>query len=497
MLLKEFELFEDQKKFVVDIRAGIMKYKRIIACAATGSGKTKVFCTIAVAAIARGRTVLIISESRKLFNQINKEITAHEIKAGNLDQVIVPNRIYLAMAQTLSLRPHLIDQFNLLNDRLLVINDECHIGTSTKIIKKLPECLLMGFTATPDAKTGKHLPKLYNNIVIGPQAHDLVLAGRLCPYKHFARQKADLSHLQVNSMGEFTEDSQQQAFQTRLVYDGLMDDLRTAPYKKCLVFTSSIKHCNDLTAELRANGFKCVPVHSGLPAAEEAYNLNQFMNGLMPICVSVAILTKGFDFPEIDMIVLHRATTSLALYNQMCGRGSRVSPGKERWTVLDYGENYLRHDVWDYTHDWATLWKQTKKPKKKGVAPVKNCPTCQYIMPATTMTCPNCGYEYPRTHQGMELVDKKESELIEVTRAYQALVGRRISELTPVELAVYAKMKNKKLYAIRVAKAQELKTDGFLDRFAAAMHYKPSWVWMQHREMNGTTKIEYQDFVLR
>lgn len=493
MLKTEFELYEDQKVFVSDIRKKLYAEKRIIACAATGAGKSKVFCTIAVGALQKGKTVLIISESRRIFSQIQAEIECVEISAGYDGMYIEPNKVYLAMAQTLIRRPHLILQFFKLEYNLLTINDECHIGAATKILEQLLYCWLMGFSATPSAREAPHLITLYRDIVVGPQPHELVLAGRLAPYKHYARHPADLKQLETQ-YGEFTEESQRKVFETRKVYDGLINDLRTVPHKKCLIFTSCIEHCDKLTDELLKNGFYAVKVHSGLDYTTYEYNLAQFTKRLIPICVSVGILTKGFDFPPIDLIVLHRATTSLPLYLQMIGRGSRVWKGKTHFTVLDYGDNYKRHYLWDYEHDWKTLWCEKKKKKKLGAAPVKNCPRCERIVPVTARTCPECGWVFQKTKEEKE-EEKQKTVLLEITKYYnEKLVGKKISELSARELAMYCKLKNKSAFAIRVARSRKDRT--FLEEFCAAMGYRKAWVDHQLELINGQ-KILFNDFVLR
>lgn len=497
MLKTTFQLHEYQRAFVANIRTAVVEHKRTIGCAATGAGKSKVFCTIAVRAIERGKTVLIISESRRIFAQVSAEIEATEISAGCSMLHIAERALYLAMAQTLGKRAHLLLQFKAFGDRLLIINDECHIGTATKILFQLPDALLIGFSATPSAREAPHLPRIYKHCVVGPQPHDLVLLGFLAPYKHFARHRADLSVLKTQA-GEFTEDSQEKAFQTRKVYDGVMEDLRTIAHRKCLIFTASIAHCDKLTAELKANGFYCVAVHSGLDEATEAYNLAQFMQGLIPICVSVGVLTKGFDFPEIDLIVLQRATTSLPLYCQMIGRGSRRFPGKLYFTVLDYGDNYRRHNLWDYEHDWGKLWNTIKKPKKLGAAPVKNCPKCEYICAASALKCPNCGHVFQKTAQEIKQ-SKEETILLEITRQYnQQMVGRKLSELSPRELALYARFKNKKAWAARIARSGEQHTPGFLQEFAEACGYRDGWLNYQlDMVANAKELIEFQDIILR
>ncbi|HAT04394.1 MAG TPA: ATP-dependent helicase, partial [Aeromonas salmonicida] len=51
------------------------------------------------------------------------------------------------------------------------------------------------------------------------------------------------------------------------------------------------------------------------------------------------VLTTGFDAPHVDLIVMLRPTESVSLYQQIVGRGLRLSPGKSDCLVLDYAGN--------------------------------------------------------------------------------------------------------------------------------------------------------------
>jgi type I restriction enzyme R subunit len=61
------------------------------------------------------------------------------------------------------------------------------------------------------------------------------------------------------------------------------------------------------------------------------------------ILVSVNMLDTGFDCPEIRNLVMARFTHSATLYQQMRGRGTRLSPGKSRFTMFDFTGVTLRH----------------------------------------------------------------------------------------------------------------------------------------------------------
>lgn len=169
-----------------------------------------------------------------------------------------------------------------------------------------------------------------------------------------------------------------------------------------------------------------------------------------------------------------------------------VHTQKQVFTVLDYGGNYERHGLWDAEVDWQSKWKERKK-KKDGVAPIKNCPNCDYINPVSVAICKNCGHVF-------EIIDNKPSEeetkLIEITAAYRNLIGLRVSELNPRQLALYAKFKNKKAFAIRVARSQEQRTSGYLLQFAIFMGYKPGWTHYQSQQLTQE-KISFTDIILK
>jgi hypothetical protein len=193
-------------------------------------------------------------------------------------------------------------------------------------------------------------------------------------------------------------------------------------------------------------------------------------------------MNKGFDFPPVDLILLYRATTSLPLYLQMCGRASRTSPdtAKAMWTVLDYGGNGKRHGRWDYPCingepvDWNVVWNTIPK-KREGVAPIKECPKCKYLLPILAQECTNCGHVFVKTKQPHEIEQVHIVMLEQQNAQLKEIKGKRISQLTPIELANYAKIKGKKPYAARVAKALTLTTPTYIYEYAKAMGYKNGW----------------------
>lgn len=485
------KLYPIQEKFVNNIRTSLAKHKRIIAAMATGGGKTVVFISIAKAAIAKGKTVLILTESTKIYKQIHEEIgSSVNIGDGVKEKDIeLGAKAYVAMAQTLVRRKKIVEWFNSLGENLLIINDEAHINTASTVIKMLnPEkSLLLGFTATPDGRSAKHLKVLYKDIVVGPMPIELVDLGLLSPYYHFERKTTDLTTLEKGANGEFTEKSQEDMFKKNEVYEGVFEDIKKFPYKKCMVFCSSISHAEDIAHQFRSHGYKVACVHSQNP--ESNYELFQFENLLsgVDICISVASLTKGYNLVSVDLIILLIATVSLSKYLQVVGRGSRISPftNKKSFTVIDLGGNGTRHLPWNYEHNWEELFLGKKIKKVDGVAPVRECKSCGALLHASVMVCPYCNFVFPKP-----TLTPKETELVEINTRYNALRGRKISTLTPSELVDYAKSTNKKKYAERIAKSKGM---DFLREYGFLSGYKETWVYATHTD----EPVEFYDIEIK
>lgn len=76
------------------------------------------------------------------------------------------------------------------------------------------------------------------------------------------------------------------------------------------------------------------------PAKSKRFKKEEFPQ----ILVSVNMLDTGFDCPEVRNLVMARFTHSSILYQQMRGRGTRLSPGKDRFTMWDFTGVTLRHN---------------------------------------------------------------------------------------------------------------------------------------------------------
>lgn len=98
-----------------------------------------------------------------------------------------------------------------------------------------------------------------------------------------------------------------------------------------LVFCSTVGQAEWLQEQV--NGSAVVTAKT--PKKERERIIEGFRDGTIKTVFNVGVLTTGFDFPELDGIVLMRPTKSIGLYYQMLGRGVRSAEGKESCKVID------------------------------------------------------------------------------------------------------------------------------------------------------------------
>lgn len=466
----------------------LAKNQAVILHAPTGAGKSIMIDMIVTRSTGKGKTVLVLSDARKIYNQLVKECNGVEINSNVKQLRILSGKCYVGMIQTILKRPMIIEQLKELGTNLILLIDECHISTSTKLIDHLPNAYRIGCTATPYGTLHKHLPEYYNDLVEGPQVDWLIQQGFLTNYRHKARTPADTSLLKIRN-GEYTEKSQESVFSAKAVYDGLFEDLRRFPFKKGVIFVASIKQAEALHTKLLEHGFKACRYHSQV--AHGDYELAKFTTlHLCDLLVTIKSLSKGWDYPPVDLVALMHKTLSTSVYQQEIGRGSRIFPGKNMFTVLDYGSNWKQHGLYFEDRPYSELWNKVKKPSEKLEATAnKVCVNCENIITITARICKYCDYEYPETEKHLA-----QGELVDLTDEYHDMVGRKVSELTPTELANYAKIKNKRPYAIRVAKAMEQSKPGFFIKFAAEMGYRNSWL---DRQIIPSEPVIFTDITLR
>jgi DNA repair protein RadD len=116
--------------------------------------------------------------------------------------------------------------------------------------------------------------------------------------------------------------------------------------KHVLVFTRFVDEADEIATHVSHTAVVSADTKPKLRASIIA----AFRAGEIKVVANVGVLTLGFDFPELDTVVLARPTLSLALYYQQVGRLLRPHPAKaDAWVVdmVDQVRQFGRiEDLW-------------------------------------------------------------------------------------------------------------------------------------------------------
>jgi DNA repair protein RadD len=382
----------------------------------TGAGKGLLLATICsdVAERWSGR-VLVLAHVKELLAQ-----TADHVRrvAPRLDVGIysagmrrrdTEHAVIVAGIQSVYKRAPELDRFD------LILLDECHLlapdgeGMYRTFLADAqvvnPNVRLIGLTATPFRMTTGMIcspDNLLNHICYEIGVRELIRDGYLCPLRSKAGvTRADTSGLHVRG-GEFiaseTEDLMDDDELVRAACEELVEQTRDR--KSVLIFASGIQHARHIQNVLQnEHGLECGFVCGETSTNERDHLLARFRDngqaglfgeaGPLKYLVNVAVLTTGFDAPNIDCVVLLRPTMSPGLFYQQVGRAFRIHHGKTDALILDFAGNILRHGPVDQIRI------QERDGKGNGEAPAKECPECHAVVAAGYATCPECGYEFP------------------------------------------------------------------------------------------------------
>lgn len=328
----------------------------------TGGGKTIIFSEIARRYIQQsGRKVLILTHRIELSKQTGDVLTELGIsnKIINSEVKTLPQQSnfqsFTALVETLNNRFQENDQF--LEDIGLVIVDEAHNNSFRKIFQYFDNVNILGVTATP-LSSNKKLPlyQTYSDLIIGESIPNLIQQGFLCEGVTYSYD-VNLSSLRVGNNGEFTVGSHELLYTQAIMQSKLVDAYEeVAKGTKTLIFNAGILTSIAVCETFKKKGYPVRHLDSTFSDRERAETLEWFRNTKDGILTSVSILTTGFDEPEVETIMLNRATKSLTLYHQMIGRGSRVLPTKKKFNIIDLGNNSRRFNLWQYPIDWKHVF---------------------------------------------------------------------------------------------------------------------------------------------
>lgn len=325
----------------------------------TGGGKSWIIADIAK---RLNENVLVFCPSREIliqnFEKMQKILPFDcAIYSASVGQKQIA-KITFATIGSVKSHPELFTHFK------NIIVDECHLVNPKEGMYRdffdTVKCKMLGLTATPyrlssSRDYGSMLkfitrtkPHVFYEVIYHVQVSTLLDMGYLAKLNYYPMNPSGWNemNLKTNSTGaDYTDKSVQEEYE-RIDFYGylvhivqrLMNPKAGGKRKGILVFTRFLKEAERLTQSIPG----CAIVSGNTPKGERERILEAFKAGDIPVVANVGVLVCGFDYPELDTIVLARPTMSLALYYQIVGRAIRPHPSKEAGWVVDLCGNIKR-----------------------------------------------------------------------------------------------------------------------------------------------------------
>lgn len=339
----------------------------------------------------------------------------------------------------------------------LIIADEAHwIPNTLRKVLDFYNSRVIALTATPCRLTGEPMGSVYEDMIVGIGAKELIEKHRLAPYDYYSVPVADTSGLPT-SHGEYITSEAEKLLAKPAIYGNVIETYRKyADGKKTIVYCTSIKHSQEVASEFVKAGYSAKHMDSNTPKNERIEIMDGFRRGDVKIICNVMLIVEGISVPDCECCILLRPTMSTTIFIQSAMRCMRYKENKKA-VIIDMVANYLRLGMPDDDREWS-LEKPVRSRKildDHGNFRIRTCLSCFKVFP-TASACPYCGAVCELTkreikaHEEIELqkINAEQAKALEERkRELRREQGRAQSFEQLVELAKKRGYKNPVYYA--------------------------------------------------
>jgi DNA repair protein RadD len=515
-----------QSDLYVRVREAFRTHRRVLACAPTGSGKTRLFAEMTRASSSRGWNVWIVVPRNELLEQASDELARLGVRHGRIAASggSVEGRESAAYDVHVVSKDTLIRRFDKIKrpPQFLIV-DEAHLALDRyiEIAERYPEAKLLGVTATPERLDGRGLSELYEVLVLGPTPAELVEQGHLSGVRYYC---PPISLKGVHRRGtEYDEEELAALLEKRQIYGKAIEHYtRHAREKPALVYCRSVKAAEETAHRFSAAGYRFENIDGRMSYKRRRALIDGLRDGALDGLTSCDLITYGLDVPRVECVIMLRPTLSRTLFSQMCGRGLRVWPGKTYLVVLDHVGNLQEHGHPLAPYQWNFDGRERRARNVDPAVRARLCPEIDFLYcdrPSCT-GCPHAPADGKDPRRALEEVDGELVEVLapirmadrppddrrEIERAIERAVAEYQQEvrlpppttggvthvhLTPTAAGAIGRL-------LEIAKITgrdpmwvywELSRDRvsvnvtLLHEIARQRGYKPGWVWIRQKEI--------------
>jgi DNA repair protein RadD len=397
---------------VVDrTRDAFRRVRRVVLVMPTGAGKTVVAGAVITAAVEKGSRVLFLAHRKELIDQASDKLgqfgVPHGvIKAGRQPDLAQP--VQVASVQTLSRRldklTRPLSEAQVLSgmtcdhvqDFDLVVPDECHHITANsyqQILGAWPGARVLGLTATPYRIDGAPLGDCFEHMEVGITVPELITQGFLVRTRTFAPPPPEeLRAVHVRAGDYLAGEAATVLDRTGPTAEIIATWRRRAAGRLTVGFGCTVEHCQHLAQAFNDDGIPSAVVDGTMDESDRAQVLADLRAGRVLVVWNVAVLTEGFDLPDLSCLIWARPTKSRCLWRQGCGRIMRPAPGKVDGIILDHAGNGHRFGVPDSADHYSLTEARDKRESRSPTSALDaSCPHCHLrLLRPLPAICPEC-----------------------------------------------------------------------------------------------------------
>jgi DNA repair protein RadD len=180
--------------------------------------------------------------------------------------------------------------------------------------------------------------------------------------------------------------------------------------RSTVCFATGVQHSLHIRNEFRRSGVLAEHIDGSTPTEERDAILKGLATGRVELVTNCAVLTEGWDCPDIGCLILARPTKSLGLFRQMIGRALRPAPGKSDAIILDHSGAVFVHGLpdddilWALAEDRRAVNTSHAARGEHGARKLVDCPECHAVR-FQGSPCPACGWRPQAKPQHVDIVD--------------------------------------------------------------------------------------------
>ena len=323
-------------------------YRKTLLVLPTGCGKTVVFSSVTENQVNKGHRVLIMAHRGELLDQAADKLKeasgldsvlekAESTSLGSFLPVTVGSVQSLAQEKRLARFPN-----NYFQDIIVDEAHHCLSDSYKRVLDHFPNANILGVTATPDRGDMKNLGEFFDSKAYEYSMTEAIREGYLCPIKaQMIPLELDIADVGISS-GDFSAGEIGHALEPYL-HQIASEMANYCRGRKTVVLHTLKPTSQKFCAMLNDAGLRAAEVNGNSDDRSEV--LADFEAGKYDVLCNSMLLTEGWDCPSVNCIVVLRPTKIRSLYQQMVGRGMRLSPGKTELLLLDFLWMTERHDL--------------------------------------------------------------------------------------------------------------------------------------------------------